>query len=84
MCTCMRTLTGMTEAPDSEDDALLTTLEAASKLRISRRKLMEFIASGEIATIRIPSKNGVSRGDHRIEPAEIKRFIDRNRQRASA
>ena len=52
-------------------------------LGLSRRKLMELIASGDIATVRIPSKNGGVR-EHRIEPEEIERFKDLYRQRGAA
>lgn len=72
----------MTQAP-GDDEALLTVVQTAAKLGISRRKLMELIYSGQIETIRIPSRNGGVR-EHRIEPEEIQRFIDRNRQRIGA
>lgn len=75
-------LSSMTEPTD--DDALLKVTQAAGKLGISRRKLMELIYTGEIETIRLPSKRTGLPYEHRIEPAEIQRFIDRNRQRASA
>lgn len=71
----------MTQATEDED-ALLGTVRAAARLGISRRKLMELIAAGEIATIRLPSKNG-GLNEHRIEPAEIERFKDRYRSAAS-
>jgi hypothetical protein len=77
-------LTPMTQAPiEDDDDGMLGTVRAAKRLGISRRKLMELIASGEIVTIRIPRRNG-NPGDHRIELAEIERFKDRYRQSASA
>jgi len=78
----VRSLTSMTQAPEDEKP-LLRVVQAAAQLGISRRKLMELIASRDIATIRIPSKNGGVR-EHRIEPAEIERFKDRYRQSASA
>jgi len=70
----------MTQATD---DDLLTTRQAAARLGISRRHLYNLINAGEIETIRIPSRNG-NEGEHRIELAEIERFKDRNRQRATA
>lgn len=73
----------MTQAtPESAaegSDNLLTTAQAAKKLGVTRRYLYELMAAGEIETIRLP--HGTR---HRIEPAEIERFKDRNRQRASA
>lgn len=77
----MRMLTRMTQTPG--DDALLNTVQAAARLGISRRKLMGLIYSGDIATIRIPSGRTGKAFEHRIEPAEIHRFIERNRQGAS-
>jgi excisionase family DNA binding protein len=71
----------MTQA--TTDDDLLNTKEAADKLGISRRHLYNLIYAGQIETIRIPSVNG-NDGEHRIEPAEIERFKDRHRQRATA
>lgn len=84
----------MTQAPDGDDDALLTTRQAAAKLNISLSTLMRLIYAGELETIRMPPvnldarkggrpRNG-SRPEHRIEPAEIERFKDRNRQRVGA
>ncbi|HEY5397844.1 MAG TPA: hypothetical protein VIL16_20850 [Trebonia sp.] len=74
----------MTQATtDEDDDGLLGTVRAAKRLGVSRRKFMELIAAREIATIRIPRRNGTP-GDHRIEPAELERFKDRYRQSASA
>ena len=64
------------------DEGDLTTAQAAEMLGITRRYLYELIAAGEISTIRLPL--GEIRPDHRIERAEIKRFRDRNRQRAGA
>lgn len=74
----------MTQPPD--DDALLTTEQAAARLHVSRSTLMRLIYAGELETIRIPgvypnSRN--SKREHRIEPAAIERFKDRNRQRAT-
>jgi len=71
----------MTQATD---DGLLTTMQAARRLGIGRRMLYYLIEAGEIETIRMPSRTGRDGGQHRIEPAEIQRFIDRNRQRATA
>lgn len=77
----------MTQAPP-DGDAMLTTTEAAAKLGVSRSTLMRLIYAGELETIRIPpvnpSSTDGSRPEHRIEPAEIQRFKDRNRQRATA
>lgn len=73
----------MTQTTQEDGDDLLGTVRAAQKLGISRRKLMELIAAGEIETIRLPSRNG-GVNEHRIEPAEIERFKDRYRQRATA
>ena len=77
----------MTQAPTDDalpaDDALLTTKQAAARLGISRRHLYNLIYAREIETIRIPSTKG-NTGEHRIEPAEIKRFKDRYRQPAQA
>lgn len=61
-------------------DGDLTTQEAADMLGVTRRYLYELIAAGEIETIRLPL--GGDRPEHRIERSEIKRFRDRNRQRA--
>jgi|HubBroStandDraft_2_1064218.scaffolds.fasta_scaffold315008_1 hypothetical protein len=83
MRTVVRSLTPMTQALGDADDGLLKVSRAMVKLGLSRRKLMELIASGEIQTIRIPSKNGGVR-EHRIEPAEIERFKDRHRQQRAA
>jgi excisionase family DNA binding protein len=72
----------MTQATTKDaggDEGDLTTAQAAEMLGISRRYLYELIAAGEIATIRLPLGP-----EHRIERAEIKRFRDRNRQRAGA
>lgn len=68
-----------TESAAEDEDGLLTTAQAAKKLGISRRYLYELMAAGEIETIRLPLGP-----EHRIEPAEIQRFKDRNRQRATA
>lgn len=75
----------MTEATEAKpgDDALLTTQEAAGRLKISRRLLYEYISAGEITTIRLPSRTGAE-GEHRIEPAEIERFKQRHTQAATA
>jgi hypothetical protein len=62
----------MTHPPEETGDGLLGTVQAAAKLGISRRKLMELIYSGDIETLRVPRPDG-SPGDHRIEPAEITR-----------
>lgn len=76
----------MTQAPVGEDEPLLTTKQAAARLGISRPTLMRLIYAGQLPSIRIPSVNprtrDGSRPEHRIEPAEIERFKDRNRQRA--
>jgi excisionase family DNA binding protein len=72
----------MTQAPE-DGDGMLKVTQACRKLGLSRRKLMELIASGDIATVRIPSKNGGVR-EHRIEPEEIERFKDLYRQRGAA
>jgi len=69
-----------TEGAAQDEGDWLTTAQAAKKIGISRRYLYELIGAGEIETIRLPS--GGSRPEHRIEPAEIERFRDRNRQRA--
>lgn len=74
----------MTQAPP-DDDALLNCRQAAAKLGISRRMLYELIYQGKIATIRIPSSRTPGKdGEHRIEPAELERFKDRNRQRRAS
>ena len=74
----------MTQTPP-EDEPMLTTLEAAVQLNISRRMVYELISQGAIETIRIPSSRTPGRpGEHRIEAAEIQRFKDRNRQRGAA
>lgn len=67
-----------TEGAAEGEDNLLTTAQAAEKLGITRRYLYELMAAGEIETIRLPLGR-----EHRVEPAEIQRFKDRNRQRAS-
>lgn len=92
MRTIVRKLTRMTQATDHDgaplggtqpgDNALLTTSQAAARLGISRRKLMELIYAREIETIRLPSGRTGRPYEHRVEPAEIKRFIDRYRQPA--
>lgn len=68
-----------TEDTAKDGDNLLTTAQAAAKLGITRHYLYSLMAAGEIATIRLPLGR-----EHRIEPAEIERFKDRNRQRATA
>ncbi len=60
-----------------DDEDLLNTAQVTKKLNISRRYLYELIAAGEIETIRVGT-------EHRIEPAELRRYLDRNRQRATA
>lgn len=72
-------MTQATTEGTAEDDDLLTTAQAAKKLGISRRYLYELITAGEIEAIRLPLGP-----ERRIEPAELQRFKDRNRQRASA
>lgn len=78
----------MTEAPDGDDEPMLNTAQAAAKLGVSLSTLMRLIYAGELETIRIPPVNPQTRdgskAQHRIEPAEIQRFKDRNRQRATA
>jgi excisionase family DNA binding protein len=62
-------------APADDEEDLLNTAQVAKKLNITRRYLYELIASGEIETIRVGT-------EHRIEPAELRRYLGRNRQRA--
>lgn len=76
-------LTVMTQAPP-DNQGLLRVVQAAAKLGVSRRKFMELIYTGQIETIRIPSKTSGKPYEHRIEPAEIERFKDRHRQPATA
>ena len=78
MCVCLR---AMSEALTTQED-LLTAAGAAKRLGISRRHLYNLIYAGDIATIRIPSRNG-NTGEHRIEPSEIEAFKKRNRQRGA-
>jgi excisionase family DNA binding protein len=67
------------ESAAADDDNWLTTAQAAKKMGITRRYLYELMAAGEIETIRLPLGR-----EHRVDPEEIQRFKDRNRQRATA
>jgi excisionase family DNA binding protein len=58
------------------DPRLLTIAQAAERLGLSRSKLYELIAAGEISTVRI----GRSR---RIIPDDLASFIDSRRQVAT-
>ena len=58
---------------------LLSVVQAAEVLGITRRYMYELISAGEITTIRLPSRNG-NTGEHRIERAELDSFIERHRQ----
>jgi len=72
----------MSTAPPAQDNKLLTVIQAADVLGISRRQLYNLINAGEITTIRIPSRTG-NTGEHRIEPQVIEDFKNRHRQVAT-
>jgi excisionase family DNA binding protein len=71
----------MSTKPPADD--LLTTVQAAKKLGISRRYLYSLINRGLLTTIRLPSEGG-SKPEHRVEPAEIERFKAEHRQPAAS
>jgi excisionase family DNA binding protein len=58
---------------------LLTKNEAAAALRLSLRTVDALIAKGEINVVRPGGRRSV-----RIEPAELRRFIDASRQQTPA
>ena len=86
-------LSAMEQAPTAQqvpadelkttDQLAVGTRKAAHLLDVSRRKLMELIYEGEIATTQIPSKAG-RLNEHRIEISEIKAFLARNRRKAAS
>jgi excisionase family DNA binding protein len=61
---------------------LLTVPEAAERLGVQRRKIYELMASGDLASVKLPP--GTPQSGRRIEEAEISAFIDRNRGYATA
>lgn len=65
------------------DELAVTTKRAAHLLGISRRNLYNLIAGGHIKTVKIPSSTGRP-NEHRIEIAEIKAFLVRNRTNVTA
>lgn len=81
----------MSEAPDAPaanelkatDELAVKTARAAYLLGISRRNLYNLIYGGHIATVKIPSSTGRP-NEHRIEIAEIKAFLARNRTDVTA
>lgn len=64
-------------------EKLLTSAEAITKLGIGMTKFYELVGSGDLVVIRIPSRTG-KRQEYRVEPSEIRAFIERNRTAASA
>lgn len=65
----------------SSDTLLLRPVDAAIALAVSRSRIYELIASGAIATVRTGTG---SRAGHRIERAELERYIERERATAPA
>ncbi len=59
---------------------LLTVEQACEQLGIKTRKFYELMASGAIATIKLPPGNQQS--GRRVEQSEIDAFIARNRVQA--
>jgi excisionase family DNA binding protein len=58
--------------PARESEPLLTTIETARYLKITRQTLYGLMSSGRIAAVRIG-------GAWRIEPAELRRFVAESR-----
>jgi predicted DNA-binding transcriptional regulator AlpA len=74
----------MTEAQTAPQALVCTIPETAEQLRISRSQVYNLIRSGALACVRYPTKDGDEDGAIRIEQAEIRAFIERNRVNGTA
>jgi hypothetical protein len=64
-------------------EKLLTSAEACAALGISLTKFYVLTSGGQLAVIRLPSASN-RRRELRVEPSEIRAFIERNRQPSRA
>jgi len=73
-------MTEATTAPEIETTPQLAvdTTRAAELIGISRRRLYDLIAAGDITATRLPTDGG--QGEYRIEISELRGFLARNRQ----
>ena len=64
--------------PTETTPRLLSLDDAAEQLACTRRHIYQLIERGALASVRIPGPDGKPWG-HKVEQAEIERFIERNR-----
>lgn len=67
----------MTDATVVRPPRLLTVDEVAERLGVRKRKVYELMASGELASVKLPP--GTLQAARRIEESEYIAFIERNR-----
>lgn len=68
----------MTAAAAAAVPRLLTVAEVAERLDVRIRKVYELIATGELASVKLPP--GTKQAARRIEESEFVAFVERNRE----